>query len=322
MRCTQARARAPAAEVDPDLGIAEHGLLERGGHRPASAIEVIEGDPAPVAALGGEELALERLDAQRQARIAPDAAEIAELDLIGEARARDAAPERAAEEHARADARQDREEQGGEQDGGERRPERGAPQAEREDARGRAELARLERLGAQRVHHEGPDAARGEGDQQDRIPGAVGQVRRHRHLEDRERDQQELRAARPRVEQLERLRQHREVGEGDQGERAAHEERHPDRHAQREAPVQEPGAAPPGEVVLAPQRDEAEREGGEREGSARDLAGDRERERREPDHRHRRARARERDLRAEAEATHARTGSGATRASWASRRAR
>jgi hypothetical protein len=66
-----------------------------------------------------------------------------------------------------------------------------------------------------------------EGCEERKEEDAVGEVRGEDHLEERQRDQQELGAARPGVEELEPLRQGREVRERDGGGVAP--KRHDDR---------------------------------------------------------------------------------------------
>jgi hypothetical protein len=216
----------------PDLGASRDGVLDRRRHRPGAAVEGVEGDPAPVGPARRRRLAGQRLDAHHHRRVLADPSQVAQLDPIRETRRRLGEAEPRPLHHARPHAGQGEEEEQRQRQGERRGEQRGAREAGRDGRRHRARHP-VDQQGPGRRHHEGREQREEE--------DAVREVRREDHLEQRERDEQELGATRSGVEQLQTLGEGREMSEGDGGgiaperddEGRHHDEEHPQVESRR-----------------------------------------------------------------------------------------
>ena len=273
----QVHAVALAPEAHAALGAAGHRRAVGRGDRPGAAVEAVEGEPAEVGGARRRSLAFERLDPEREGGVLADAAQIAELDALREAGAREQRRDAGAGDHARAQARERDEERQREHHRERGRDQRHPQQAGRDGARHLARVARLDRLAAQRVHQQRPDRGAHEGDQQRREEHAVGEVGGQHHLEERERDQQELGVARARVQELEALREGREVRERDRRGIAAQGDRDRRGGDPGHPEVEREAALLPGMGIAAAQQRSDQRRDLEQLGPERHLLRDPER---------------------------------------------
>jgi hypothetical protein len=139
-------------------------------------------------------------------------------------------------------------------------------------------LAGLEGLGPERVDHQRPDRRQREDHEQRREEHSVGEIRRQDHLEQREGDQQELGAPRPRVEELQCLGQDGEVGEGHHRQLTSGEEPCTTDHDGPDRSVQDQATALPAARSLSQQRGCTDPQPRERDRPGCQLPGDGERQ--------------------------------------------